>query len=435
MVVPLAEPRCWPAESGYREVVDGWLVSEDSMEWLYKPSSGVYFHSPTETLWKCVAENGPRHFVRVDRGGDSRNASGELGRGGGSGHAADLLSACKTPGASRLSEIVARAFGESGSVLLRRCFKVWRREALKFEEMERDLLECCDEARTSTEHIARPRTSAPSVSCRRDSFTRDSFTCEAGGAATCTSARWAASDRDVPSEPLVSGLSQLLGLFTWSAQRAEQVDQRNTAHSCCAISYRATPGELCALPAESARQGPLESSCRAPAESSRRQAPAESSRRMPAENSRRAPAEPPPPPRSSNSKGPSRPSCFEPPVRHEPLQPVPVPVALTPAVLARHNLQPVLNRSRTSAAGLSRFSLGCTGGGEAAEAGMSPLVCRRTSLGDAQPAMLSSVHRERDSWRWHVRDEVSQKVISQSVTPSCKTPQEHELSQTLDDDL
>jgi len=102
-----------------------WRASGESGDWLYKPSVGIYFHSPTETLWKrsCISS---KPLVRVDV--DAGIAGGDV--------AERASASLRTPG--------ARAHA-----LLTSCFATWRAELRKFEA-----------ARSAAgQNFARPRTS------------------------------------------------------------------------------------------------------------------------------------------------------------------------------------------------------------------------------------------------------------------------------------
>jgi len=126
-------PESWPPRTGYDKVasVSGWLVHNDrSQEWLYKRAAGVYFHIPTETLWKR-APDGSDEFRRV----------GQV-----EGLAFSTLGVCY-----------------AGSVgLLKACFCAWHSRSIRFNDMDHDIREVCQEARMS----AAPRTSAPCTAQR-----------------------------------------------------------------------------------------------------------------------------------------------------------------------------------------------------------------------------------------------------------------------------
>merc|ERR1719401_1216489 len=64
----MPQPKAWPPEMGYEEAFDGWHISSKSTEWIYKPSTGIYFHVPTESLWRR-ARGDRNRFVRVDAAG------------------------------------------------------------------------------------------------------------------------------------------------------------------------------------------------------------------------------------------------------------------------------------------------------------------------------------------------------------------------------
>lgn len=147
----------WPPRGSYREAAGGWFLNSDSSDWLYKPSSDVYFHSPTESLWRRA--RGQNHFVRVDQpssGDGSANCSREE-----SSHYGYELA------------LVALSFGAAnGATLLRVCFTSWnvlRSKNRKFEEMQRDLLDCCEAARSEAGMMPKLRISPPQAG-RRASF-------------------------------------------------------------------------------------------------------------------------------------------------------------------------------------------------------------------------------------------------------------------------
>mmetsp|Transcript_19972 Transcript_19972/g.42636 ORF Transcript_19972/g.42636 Transcript_19972/m.42636 type:complete len:312 (-) Transcript_19972:81-1016(-) len=138
-VAGTSEPPSFPPEAGYRPACDGWQASQQSEDWLYKPSSGIYFHTPTETLWKRAVK-GSQRYVRVDL--------------------------------ANLESLTVAAFGTAmagARALLKACFENWRKEICKFEEMERDLTLGCEEARMPSH----PHTSAPRA-CERWSEPGDS---------------------------------------------------------------------------------------------------------------------------------------------------------------------------------------------------------------------------------------------------------------------
>lgn len=125
-------PQQWPPQDGYTEIVDGWQTADKSTDWLYKPKNGMYFHTPTETLWKRSGE-GRQRFKRI--------GAGDL-RGG----------------------LAVGTYGVAGlgvCILLRACFMAWNMEVRKFETMEQEITEACEEAR-----LVRPPVSAPRA-CER----------------------------------------------------------------------------------------------------------------------------------------------------------------------------------------------------------------------------------------------------------------------------
>lgn len=128
----------WPPETGYCEAFDGWQRSDKSSEWLYKPSNGIYFHKPSETLWKR-AWGDRMKFVRMD-------------------------------GASTGFEAMAiAAWGDSATgriALLRACTLAWSQQLRKFEDMDRELSNF-EEARMSM----RPRMSPTRTADRGDRLT------------------------------------------------------------------------------------------------------------------------------------------------------------------------------------------------------------------------------------------------------------------------
>jgi len=135
------QPERWPPNLGYQEALDGWQVSAQCPEWLHKPSNGVFFHTPTESLWRR-ARGDRRAFVRVQG----------------------------------LDAVTIAAFGDTAGgrqVLLRACLLAWRRQVTKFEDMDADIAECCNaEARDrcpgSAGRCYRPRDSARRLSERGD---------------------------------------------------------------------------------------------------------------------------------------------------------------------------------------------------------------------------------------------------------------------------
>merc|ERR1712232_581086 len=169
----------------------GWHASKTSQEWLYKPTSGIYYHTPPETLWKKTPPKSENRsveskFVQVD------SASGR-GLGG--------LAAARTCGAPL------------GTSIRKACFTAWRAEVrkfTKFEEMDFDLSAGCDEGRMQIP----PHASAP---CREQSSEGNNYVhpvAEANGGT----------------------LSSLLSFFPWMAsslqpatamedERAQPVDE------------------------------------------------------------------------------------------------------------------------------------------------------------------------------------------------------------------
>lgn len=140
VVCDVKRPLDWPPEDMHMQVREGWFASQSSQDWLYKPANSMYFHSPTETLWKRAAgqpqggESSACAYVRMD--------------------------------ASHLEGLTMAAFGAAGFAgriaLLRHCFAAWRRRTTDFQEMEADLRDGCEEARMSL----KPRTSAPCMGKR-----------------------------------------------------------------------------------------------------------------------------------------------------------------------------------------------------------------------------------------------------------------------------
>lgn len=125
----------WPPETGYCDAFDGWQTSESSSEWLYKPSNGIYFHKPSESLWKR-ARGDRMKFARVD------GASGSF------------------------DSIAIAAWGDSRAgrrALLRACVLAWSQQLRKFDDMDREL----SHFQEGTMSI-RPRTSASSTPNRGD---------------------------------------------------------------------------------------------------------------------------------------------------------------------------------------------------------------------------------------------------------------------------
>jgi len=121
-----------PPEGSYHAAAGGWLLSNESSEWLYKPSSDVYFHSPSESLWK-KARDGQRRFIRLD------DVSPDA-----------ALGDAQSPPSRRCYELAVAALSMGGAgttTLLRVCFGSWNilsGKAKKFEEMQQDLLGCCE---------------------------------------------------------------------------------------------------------------------------------------------------------------------------------------------------------------------------------------------------------------------------------------------------
>lgn len=98
-----------------------WQAQGDSSDWLYKPASKTFFHTPTETLWRR-SYGAPTSLVRVDEAGFT---------------------------GSTIAVFSNSAVGER--LLLRACFSSWEKEVHKFEDMDRDLGNC-EEA-----HMSKPR--------------------------------------------------------------------------------------------------------------------------------------------------------------------------------------------------------------------------------------------------------------------------------------
>lgn len=146
------QPTNWPTEDSYTQVHDGWYASESSQDWLYKPESRMYFHSPTETLWKQAATAYQRAALA---GAGQQGATG--------GGAFVRIDAEKSRAEDSLSIAALCSQGLSRKAFVRTCFNTWRWQTAKFEQMERDLLhDCCEEARMPV----RPRTSQPSAQGR-----------------------------------------------------------------------------------------------------------------------------------------------------------------------------------------------------------------------------------------------------------------------------
>eukprot|EP00747_Dinoflagellata_sp_TGD_P206903 gnl/TRDRNA2_/TRDRNA2_80534_c0_seq1.p1 gnl/TRDRNA2_/TRDRNA2_80534_c0~~gnl/TRDRNA2_/TRDRNA2_80534_c0_seq1.p1 ORF type:complete len:685 (-),score=144.03 gnl/TRDRNA2_/TRDRNA2_80534_c0_seq1:33-2087(-) len=124
-------PSHWPPEDGYAEALRGWHASPKSQEWLFKPATRIYFHTPTQTLWK-KSRYERSGFARVDVGG--------------------------------LQAVTLAAFGETKAglqLLLRAAFFAWQRQKGKFEAMDRDIAESAGVEATMA---SLPRTSAPGTS-------------------------------------------------------------------------------------------------------------------------------------------------------------------------------------------------------------------------------------------------------------------------------
>lgn len=96
----------------------GWLAGSVSCEWLYKPQTGVYFHTPSGTLWKKLASRKQGMALMVISGfADEKAGVGLSGR---------------------------------ALALLQKTIIAWRGETCKFEDMERDLQGgICEEGRMS----------------------------------------------------------------------------------------------------------------------------------------------------------------------------------------------------------------------------------------------------------------------------------------------
>jgi len=125
----------WPPDYGFMLVVDGWCGNPQAKDWMYKPATGVYFHMPTETLWRRASGNRQR-FLRVE--------------------AAGLESALSAFGASPAAD----------RALLRKCLLAWHLQPRKFDEMDRALAGTCSEGETPLQ--GPPRRSAPRAPPRRD---------------------------------------------------------------------------------------------------------------------------------------------------------------------------------------------------------------------------------------------------------------------------
>lgn len=125
-----------PPRGEYRAVGDGvWSVSTVSKEWLFKSSTGIYFHCPSETLWRM--DQTGRAFQRVD------------------------------PSAA-LESVALAALGDSDTgrrAFLRVCLLAWSRQRHKFDDMDKDLAQGCA-AESSPQR--RPRISAPRAADRGD---------------------------------------------------------------------------------------------------------------------------------------------------------------------------------------------------------------------------------------------------------------------------
>jgi hypothetical protein len=107
------KPSQWPPARGYHEAFNGWHTHHQSEEWLYKPCSGIFFHSPTETLWKRSLTNNDE-FVQIDT--DCESPALKMG--------------CKASADER--------------ALLRVCVTMWNWQVRKFQNMEHDLAASCN---------------------------------------------------------------------------------------------------------------------------------------------------------------------------------------------------------------------------------------------------------------------------------------------------
>lgn len=124
----------WPPEWGYCNAFDGWQKSEVSTEWLHKPSNGIFFHMPSETLWKRACGDRLK-FVRIDE-----RATG-------------------------FESVTIAAWGDSVAgrrALLKACLLAWSQQLRKFEDMDRDL------ANFNEGSPPKPRVSASSTPNRGD---------------------------------------------------------------------------------------------------------------------------------------------------------------------------------------------------------------------------------------------------------------------------
>lgn len=141
------QPADWPSEDfQFCKEQCGWYASENSDNWLFKPSSKVYFHTPTETLWKRAAvectgkSQPPQKYIRVD---------------------ATALCASSDMALATLAGVA----GITGGVWLKDCFAAWRFSMVNFDAMDLDLQrECCEIVCMPT----RPRASARA--CTKDTI-------------------------------------------------------------------------------------------------------------------------------------------------------------------------------------------------------------------------------------------------------------------------
>jgi len=157
----LVVPAAFPPEEGFKECAGGWHASASSEDWLYKPAIGIYYHTPTETLWRRTStQHRKTRYVRIDLRGIEGFKKATFGI------------------ADRASQMMRWA-----------CFHAWRAEVIKFEEMERDITAGCAEARMEP-----LRTSAP---------------CTAGAA------------ENPGGTSRSEGFSWLLRLFAWRSQPAQ----------------------------------------------------------------------------------------------------------------------------------------------------------------------------------------------------------------------
>lgn len=124
-----------PPYGEFREVGDGWLVSTISQDWLYKSTTGIYYHCPTETLWR--KDQMGRGYKRVDPSAGAESVA--------------LVALGDTA-------IGQRAF-------LRACLLGWSRQRHKFDDMDKDLADgCANEKRLQRA----PRISDPRAADRGD---------------------------------------------------------------------------------------------------------------------------------------------------------------------------------------------------------------------------------------------------------------------------